>query len=78
MDWTQTKRNTEMKTPLLVAMVIAGVAAASPSFAKEGSQEIGLNKTQRVLINREVGPRGSDSICQFPSDYRCPTANGGG
>jgi hypothetical protein len=66
-----------VKTSLLIAMALAGIAASSPSFAKVRSHEYRYNGGHEVLVNRPSRPSGNDTICQSPSDYRCPSANGG-
>ena len=63
---THTERNIEMKTLFVLAMALAGLAAASPSFAKLRSQVLRNEGGQVVLTD-----------CQNPFDHRRPSANGG-
>jgi hypothetical protein len=66
-----------MKTLFALAMALADLAAASPSFAKLRSQEPSNEGGQVVLIYRPSKTQVNDKACQNPFDYRCPSANGG-
>jgi hypothetical protein len=65
-----------MKSLFALVMVISAIGAVSQSFAAQASQEFSTYGDQGALVNRVSNPSDNDK-CPNPSDFHCPSANGG-